>query len=243
MQAKTVRTKNLGLWVYATDGDGNTSQIDLTDNDKTPYVKFKIDKDTPQIANEYLVQYDNGGNVTAKYAYSKDMSIKGVWYYEADMYDDSGISKVTRYKLVDGAAVGDPLEMTSASTSYDSGNITLTSVTTVTVGGVNYTNTVTPGAPVGFHIKMKVGSATGDDVVYQDWKLSYWENKVGTPLFGEREVALNVDNKAPVVIKTGDYYNIRERVTNENGFYTLDYSFRFDIRFNRSWTPGRRCGR
>ncbi len=214
-------TKNLGLWVYATDGDGNTSQIDLTDNDKTPYVKFKIDKDTPQIANEYLVQYDNGGNVTAKYAYSKDMSIKGVWYYEADMYDDSGISKVTRYKLVDGAAVGDPLEMTSASTSYDSGNITLTSVTTVTVGGVNYTNTVTPGAPVGFHIKMKVGSATGDDVVYQDWKLSYWENKVGTPLFGEREVALNVDNKAPVVIKTGDYYNIRERVTNENGFYTL----------------------
>ncbi|MBP5452486.1 MAG: hypothetical protein J6Y16_09655 [Treponema sp.] len=214
-------TKNLGLWVYATDGDGNTSQIDLTDNDKTPYVKFKIDKDTPQIANEYLVQYDNGGNVTAKYAYSKDMSIKGVWYYEADMYDDSGISKVTRYKLVDGAVVGDPLEMTSASTSYDSGNITLTSVTTVTVGGVNYTNTVTPGAPVGFHIKMKVGSATDNDVAYQDWKLSYEENKVGTPLFGEREVALNVDNKAPVVIKTGDYYNIRERVTNENGFYTL----------------------
>ena len=213
-------TKNLGLWVYATDGDGNTSQIDLTDNDKTPYVKFKIDKDTPQIANEYLVQYDNGGNVTAKYAYSKDMSIKGVWYYEADMYDDSGISKVTRYKLVDGTAVGDPLEMTSASTSYDSGNITLTSVTTVTVGGVNYTNTVTPGAPVGFHIKMKVGSGTANEVVYQDWKLSYEEN-AGQALTGEREVALNVDNKAPVVIKTGDYYNIRDRVTNENGFYTF----------------------
>ena len=213
-------TRDLAIWVYSTDEDGNTSQIDLSDHDKTPYVTFKIDKDTPQIANEYLVQYDNESHITAKYAYSKDMSITGEWYYEADIYDDSGIASVKRHIMVDGNPFGEALEMTSAG-SYAGGDIVLTSKNTVTVGGVEYRNTVNEDAPVGFHIKMKVGSSAVNDVEYQDWKLTYMENKDSTPLSGEREVALNVDNKAPVTVKTGDYYNIRTTVNNENGFYTF----------------------
>ncbi|MBP5450956.1 MAG: hypothetical protein J6Y16_01825 [Treponema sp.] len=207
--------RNLALWVYSTDTDGNSSQINLTDHTKMPYVSFIIDKDTPQITNEYLVQYDNSGtftesHVTAKYAYTKDMSIKGEWYYEADMTDESGLEKVTRYTISDGASI-DSVEMTSAGT-YVGGDIVLSEITN------------------GYHIRMKVGSNTDDEVVKQNWKIACQESD-GQHLSGESEIALNVDNKAPDVIETGDFYNIGQavtingddyrKVTNENGFFTF----------------------
>ncbi|MBO7637691.1 MAG: hypothetical protein J6S91_01825, partial [Treponema sp.] len=207
--------RNIAIWVYSTDTDGNSSQINLTDHTKMPYVSFIIDKDTPQITNEYLVQYDNSGiftdaHVTAKYAYTKDMSIKGEWYYEADMTDESGLEKVTRYTIADGASV-DSVEMTAAGT-YEGGAIVLSTI------------------EHGYHIRMKVGTNASDAVVYQNWKIACQESD-GQHLTGESEIALNVDNKAPDVIEEGDFYNMGQavtiaghdyrRVTNENGFFTF----------------------
>ena len=180
-----------------------------------PYVSFIIDKDTPQITNEYLVQYDNSGvftdaHVTAKYAYTKDMSIKGEWYYETDMTDESGLEKVTRYTISDGASI-DSVEMTSAGT-YVGGDIVLSEITN------------------GYHIRMKVGSNTDDEVVKQNWKIACQESD-GQHLSGESEIVLNVDNKKPDVIEEGDFYNMGQaftiaghdyrKVTNENGFFTF----------------------
>ncbi len=201
-------TKNYSIWVYATDEDGNTSQIDLGDPDKTPKVTFTIDKDTPQIANEYLVQYQSGnsGAVKAKTAYSKDMSIKGLWWYEADIYDDTGISQVIRNTIRKNAQGEEEILATERLSA---------------AGASTNNDWILEPITKGYHIKMKVGSDTANEVAYQDWKLIYQEIKDNSPSSGEREVALNVDNKAPVVVETGDYYNIRERVTNENGFYTF----------------------
>ena len=207
--------RNIAIWVYSTDTDGNSSQINLTDHTKMPYVSFIIDKDTPQITNEYLVQYDNSGvftdaHVTAKYAYTKDMSIKGEWYYETDMTDESGLEKVTRYTISDGASI-DSVEMTSAGT-YVGGDIVLSEITN------------------GYHIRMKVGSNTDDEVVKQNWKIACQESD-GQHLSGESEIVLNVDNKKPDVIEEGDFYNMGQaftiaghdyrKVTNENGFFTF----------------------
>ena len=81
-------TVNVGISVYSQDAAGHISQ------QATQYVKF--DANTPVIKDLYLRQYGSDGTtVTATRAYSDEMWVKGTWYLEGLVTDDSKVDTIT----------------------------------------------------------------------------------------------------------------------------------------------------
>lgn len=84
----------INVFAYATDKKGNHSTMSP---DKmlvqTAKVSFIIDGDAPRIENQYLRKYE-GGKVAVQKIYTDGMAISGEWYYEADIFDDTGIDYV-----------------------------------------------------------------------------------------------------------------------------------------------------
>ncbi len=87
----------IALRIYAIDVDGNISSVD-TGSDCI----VTIDSAAPRIGSSeplYLYQYENNsagtGEVTASKEYSDGMWLKGEWWLEGSVEDESGISSIT----------------------------------------------------------------------------------------------------------------------------------------------------
>ena len=196
--------QSIKVWAFAVDNDGFTSPMDFTDN--MPNVQFMIDAHAPKLDNERLTK---GG---LERAYIEGIPLKGEWIYEADIYDDVGISKIE----LNGTAIVTNESPVSPLPS------------TVTVTGVTPINDSVNGH-YGFHIAFKVGSGTDDEVSSQTFVVKYTEKKDGGSATAQtREVKINIDNKAPEIApKTindtpNPAFNIgKGRVVNSGRFYTF----------------------
>lgn len=174
------------IWAFAVDGDGNTSKRDMASSSMKK-IEFTVDKDSPKISDMVLTQ--SGGVLRP---YSDGVAIRGQWYFEADIYDDQGISKIE----IDG----NPAESFTGYTSTP----------------INETGRK------GYHIKFPVGNDTVDDVSSETHVIRYAETKDDNPIELSTNISLKIDNMAPVIAKKGETgYNINSKVVNSNGFYTF----------------------
>ncbi len=191
------------VWAFAVDNDMNTSSVISFASD-SPMEKrvFNIDKYSPKIGNIYLT---NGSG--ASVAYTDGMAVKGEWIYEADIFDDTGISDIS---------VG--------STDY---------VKDGTILEASKVEVLPPSfGDKGYHIKVPVGNGT-DGYIGTDLKvISFKEIKNVAPLEGTATINLKIDNKKPVIAHRGDgaspaagynikHYGLDGRVVNVNGYYTF----------------------
>lgn len=197
-------TANLKIWAYATDGDGNSSPME---NASLPSRTFTLDKDSPMIVNQYLVQYTNGVE-TARQAYDEtsDIAIRGEWFYEADIYDDSDIARIT----------------VNNESCVDETIIKKNEWFSRTFAGPNI-----PATAKGFHIKMPVGHTLNEETVLsRSYKINVVEN-TPSKLNNSVTVALVVDNMKPVIKpQTSSEFKIARDadgrvVTNYDKFYTF----------------------
>ncbi|MBO5607036.1 MAG: hypothetical protein J5930_04000 [Treponema sp.] len=207
--------KSIGIWVYATDFDGYHSPIDFSttsaQNENMPHRVILVDKNTPMVANEKLLQYGydgNGAEVTAEQAYSEGIAIRKVWYYEADIYDREGIGAIY---------VDDGTE----------------DVKDAAPAGMEFTPiTEVPGISdevSGYHIKVRLGIDDSETVRTDKRKITFYEVKDSNPLSNFVNIEAVVDNLAPELIAEGDYYSIPEynpndastRVVNRGDFFTF----------------------
>lgn len=190
---------NVKIWAFAVDNNGNSSTT--VESKNMPTRTFIIDKDSPKITNGELVNSKG-----ASKDYEEGASIKGKWKYKAIIYDDIGIASV----MVDKTPVvinGEP--QISAKPGV---------VVTKYNGGLGN----------GFEITIDIGSDVNGVVEMQKHTISFTEKKDSNPQSGTKDVIVNVDNMAPVIIERGTTgFNIKDysqgdgRVVNINGFYTF----------------------
>ncbi|MBQ1832181.1 MAG: hypothetical protein II114_00190 [Treponema sp.] len=202
-------------WVFAVDGDLNSSIIDIEKGSTMmSNVTFKIDSDVPQIKNLKLVKFDDSSVVQS---YERNMAVKGKWYYEADVYDDTGISEIK----VDDKIVLSLDEPSSA--------VTLDYVTVTPLP-----SSFTEGN--GYHVKIAVGTEEPDEVLTDNHTLFCKEIKDGTANTNSDDIQLRIDNKAPKILKHDEEgfkiteygHTVATRVVNKNGFYTFGSKARED---------------
>ena len=194
--------QSIKVWAFAVDNDGFTSPMDFTDN--MPNVQFMIDAHAPKLDNERLTKEG------LERAYIEGIPLKGEWIYEADIYDDVGISKIelNGIPIVTNESPVSPLPSA--------------------VNGVAPINDSANGR-YGFHIAFKVGSGTDDEVSSQTFVVKYTEKKDGGSATAQtREVKINIDNKAPEIAPKiindtpNPAFNIgKGRVVNSGRFYTF----------------------
>lgn len=196
----------VNLWVFAVDKDGKSSPINLTlSSDKMKHVTFVIDSDAPIMENEKLVK---NGNDSIHKPYVEGDSVRGAWYFEADIVDNEGISKI---QVGDTYVVGGENSSTAASGTINSGAVT----------GVTITETSTVHGS-GFHIKMEIGADDTTTLETVNKKIKFWEIKTAGAGTGTKNVIVNIDNVAPAVVASNaDGYNIKTAIANMNGFYTF----------------------
>ena len=181
------KVREYTVWAVAADKDGKPG------SSLTPNVNFKVDSDRPILDNAKLT---GRTDLTMHREYVYGMSVRGAWYYEADIHDDNGISEIK----VDGTPV------------VSGGNIVTGALTNVTLSSITD----------GFHIKVAVGKNDNATVCTDSFNISYWENKSENPLDGSTSVSINIDNKPPVSIDSdAEGYNIETNVKNTGRFYTF----------------------
>ena len=210
------KARNVTVWAFAIDEDFNTSAIDVTAaSQKMKNVSFKIDSDAPQIANKKLVRQDNSDVVMN---YEAQMAVKGAWYFVADIFDNNNVSTIT----VDGTAVVENCEPTNNSPD----NMTVT-VEPLDADYIS-SNPNIPNTASGFKLKMTVGTNAPGTVFEERHEITFTENKSVNATTIPDSVLINIDNKAPVLVKSGTGYNIREyesvnkaKIADYNGFYTF----------------------
>ena len=190
------KVREYTVWAVAADKDGNTSYVDIQPGSSlTPNVNFKVDSDRPILDNAKLT---GRTDLTMHREYVYGMSVRGAWYYEADIHDDNGISEIK----FDGTPVVSGGNIVTGEGAL--ANVTLNSITD------------------GFHIKVAVGKNDNATVCTDSFNISYWENKSENPLDGSTSVSINIDNKPPVSIDSdAEGYNIETNVKNTGRFYTF----------------------
>ena len=204
----------VNLWVFAVDMDGKSSPINLTlSSDKMKHVTFKIDSDAPTMENETLVKKENA---SVHKPYVEGDSVRGAWYFEADIVDNEGISNIkvgdTYVVLADDSNVGnDTPSVTDKKGTIKNGAVT----------GVTITETSTVHGS-GFHIKMEIGKNDTTTLEKVSKTIKFWEIKSSGAGKGTKDVIVNIDNVAPAVAASNaDGYNIKTAIANMNGFYTF----------------------
>ncbi len=210
------KARNITVWAFAIDEDFNTSAIDVTvDSHKMKNVSFKIDSDAPQIANKRLVRKNNS-NVVMNY--ESQMAVKGEWYFEADIFDNNNVSTIT----VDGVTVVENCMPTNR--SPESTTVTVEEL----VADYIEADPNIPGTASGFKIRMSVGTDTPGTVFEERHEITITENKSINATTIPDNVLINIDNKAPLLVKSGTGYNIREyesvnkaKIADYNGFHTF----------------------
>jgi len=184
----------IALRAFAVDIDGNVSSLDIGND-----CIITIDSAVPRIGSSeplYLYQYSDNANgtgtVVASQEYTDGMWLKGDWWLSGSVEDENGISIVT----VDGA---DPEEKTAH------------------IWNEGFSNQTS-----GFIFKKKIGSSTPDSFGSLSYMLYVEDGDTGTHKTTSKEITINFDNKAPVLIDDSDSnFSIPAKVVQSNGFYTL----------------------
>ena len=204
---------SVNLWVFAVDKDGKSSPImPILTSDKMKRVTFKIDSDAPIMENETLVK---SGNASIHKPYVEGDSVRGAWYFEADIVDNEGISNIkvgnTYVVLADSTDVNNEIPSVTTKKGDIKENV---------LSGVTVTELSSPKK--GFHIKMEIGKNDTTTLEKVSKTIKFWEIKSSGAGKGTKDVIVNIDNVAPAVAASNaDGYNIKTEIVNMNGFYTF----------------------
>ena len=197
---------SVNLWVFAVDKDGKSSPImpirtsNIT-SEKMKRVAFVIDSDAPTMQNETLV---NSDNASIHKPYVEGDSVRGAWFFEADIVDNEGISKI---QVGDTFVVGSADSSTAVSGTINSGAVPGVEIESITNG---------------FHIKMLIGANDTSTLETVNKRIKFWEIKTAGAGNLTKNVIVNIDNVAPAVAASNaDGYNIKTAIANMNGFYTF----------------------
>ncbi|HBB43629.1 MAG TPA: hypothetical protein DCZ74_08940, partial [Treponema sp.] len=206
-------TRALKVFAYAVDNEFNHSLINLS-SETMAKVSITIDKDSPQFGTAYLRQYD-GATVIAEQEYKDGMAIRGEWYYEVTMYDESNLSsvKLGSTEMLEGSGSG-----YSVKTEYDD---QLSS----------YTDTVAGSSVYGYKLKYKVGKPLSQEVVEeQNYEISIKDCTSPAPKSGTKKINVRIDNKKPVLaLRTDEDFKITEYTESEKNTVS---------NYGRFWTFG-----
>lgn len=201
-------TRTLRITVYATDEDSTphkslaATQTVIIDSNK-PYVE--------QSSLE-LVQYNSNHNISARKAYSNDITISGIWYLTGNINDDdSGIEKI-KYKGTEriSSSGSEFTDSTDSNFWFKKVEKTVTkNNTSVTI--YNYQFSV----PLGTNESGQVGTATAS------FEITEKSDETVEPITPSYSVVY--DTKAPVLNTdtTNSLVNLERNVQNSNGFYTF----------------------
>lgn len=158
-----------------------------------------VDKDNPLIGNSeklYVVQYENdgsSGNIVASREYEEDMYVTGQWYLTGSLEDASDIKKV----MIGTSDI-------TSNTTY------LTAKTWGTEGA--QTSGYVLSYPVGVSATGEVGTTKFDIIITENT-----EKELNTT----KAIRIHYDNKAPVLVTSGEGHNISTSVKQSNNFYTF----------------------
>ena len=195
-------SNDITMYVYATDDDTGhgTTILKSVEAVRT----FTVDKDTPYFVQNTLrlVQYDNSNNVKASQTYKEGMSVKGQWWLEGEITDDSGINKIS-LKTGNGSD-----EVIISSNGQSESN-------------TDYEFARKTGDAKTYTFKVKVGNASG--VGKTEIKITAEEVKNNNPLSVYKDFIVYYDNEAPTVAAQDDTTNfkIEKTIKNSQGYYSL----------------------
>ncbi|MBO7582598.1 MAG: hypothetical protein J6T20_02265 [Treponema sp.] len=195
-------SNDITMYVYATDDDTGhgTTILKSVEAVRT----FTVDKDTPYFVQNTLrlVQYDNSNNVKASQTYKEGMSVKGQWWLEGEITDDSGINKIS-LKTGNGSD-----EVIISSNGQSASN-------------TDYEFARKTGDAKTYTFKVKVGNASG--VGKTEIKITAEEVKNNNPLSVYKDFIVYYDNEAPTVAAQDDTTNfkIEKTIKNSQGYYSL----------------------
>ncbi len=228
LSSQTANT--ITMWAYASDDDnGNGTDINVSRPDTRV---FNIDKDNPYFKQDTikLVQYSEQENpdspVVRELPYTEAMYIKGIWWIEGEVRDNSaGIKEIKKSVFGNNNQYGsDEVIISSTGTSsttedyrFESNEETGENNTTI----YNY------------NFKIKVGATTTSG--RNRFKIKVKENKPGTDARdAEKEFILYYDNIKPTLATpTNSSDGIATEVKNDNGFYGM-HSVAYEANANDS---------
>ena len=201
-------SNNVTISVYATDNDDGSSILKSNVARRT----ITVDKDAPFFVQSSLklVRYNAAGSVTAEQAYKEGMSVKGVWWLEGQIKDESsGISTITDTEGAEGT--GDQLALIdSATAELPSGDYQFRKVAETTPNGTIYN----------YNFKIKVGAESG--VGGLEFNISAQENKTLGALSTNKSFIVRYDNQPPTLAAhNAAVFNINTTVKNSLGYYQL----------------------
>ena len=206
-------TRALKVFAYAVDNEFNHSLINLS-SETMAKVSITIDKDSPQFGTAYLRQYD-GATVIAEQEYKDGMAIRGEWYYEVTMYDESNLSsvKLGSTEMLEGSGSGYSVKTEFADQLS------------------SYTDTVAGSSVYGYKLKYKVGKPLSQEVVEeQNYEISIKDCTSPAPKPGTKKINVRIDNKKPVLaLRTDEDFKITEYTESEKNTVS---------NYGRFWTFG-----
>ena len=216
LSSQTANT--ITMWAYASDDDnGNGTDINVSRPDTRV---FNIDKDNPYFKQDTikLVQYSNQEDpdspVVRELPYTEAMYIKGIWWIEGEVRDDSaGIREIKKSIFGNNNQYGN--DEVLISTTGDQ----------VPTGYYRFTKKVETGENnttiYNYNFKIKVGDTTTSG--RNRFKIKVKENKPGTDARdAEKEFILYYDNIKPAfATPTNSSDGIATEVKNDNGFYGM----------------------
>ena len=191
------------IWAYATDNDSGAEILKSREATRT----IIVDKDSPFFVQNSLklVQYQADGiTVKAEQAYKEGMSVKGEWWLEGQVEDESsGIKEITVTEGTDGT--GEEL-------------FKIDDVTTQSLTG-DYQFRMDENH--NYKFKIKVGAETG--VGGKEFTIRADENKDTSPLYTSKSFVVKYDNQPPTLASASntEVFNINKSVKNELGYYHL----------------------
>ncbi len=195
--------------VYATDNDDGSTILKSNVASRS----FTVDKDAPYFVQSSLklVRYNAAGSVTAEQAYKEGMSVKGEWWLEGQIKDESsGISTITVTEGTEGTGA-QLASVDSATTEITSGDYQFRRVSETNSSGETIYN---------YNLKIKVGAETG--VGGKEFSIRVEENKLQGALSTSKSFMVRYDNQAPTLAPANaDVFNINTSVKNSLGYYQL----------------------
>ena len=192
------------MWASATDDDkkdGSSIQ------ESTPVVRsFTVDKNNPYFIQDTLRLTREADSQT----YKEGMSVRGVWYLEGTVVDDSsGIKKITV-----------KLEGSDTDTIYIN-KYAANPVVEVTKDDYQFRqNTTIRAGTVNYDFKIKVGEATG--VGKKSFRITAYEDTENN-LSAYKDFLVRYDNEKPVLAtQDSEAFKISKSVQNDQGYYSLE---------------------
>ena len=205
----TGTSNKITINVYATDNDNGSTILKSNAASRT----ITVDKDAPYFVQSSLklVRYNASGSVTAEQAYKEGMSVKGEWWLEGQIKDDSsGISTITVTEGTEGTGT-QLASIDSTRTQLTSGDYQFTRVSGTGPTGETIYN---------YNLKIKVSAETG--VGGKEFYIRAEENKTSGPLSTGKSFIVRYDNQRPTLAaNTAPVFNINTSVKNSQGYYHL----------------------